>query len=108
MYLMGIDIGTSSLKTLVTDENGKVMAEAAEAYQFDSPRGGYSEQDPEVWWGACVRTIRACLEKVDASEVRALSFSGQMHGAVLLDSDEGDPPRRFFTTMREVLTRSSC
>ena len=88
MYLMGIDIGTSSLKTLVTDENGKVMAEAAEAYQFDSPRGGYSEQDPEVWWGACVRTIRACLEKVDASEVRALSFSGQMHGAVLLDSDK--------------------
>ena len=32
MYLMGIDIGTSSLKTLVTDENGKVMAEAAEAH----------------------------------------------------------------------------
>ena len=86
-YLMGIDLGTSSLKTLVVDENGTVAAEASEAYQFDSPKGGYSEQDPEVWWGACVRTIRQCLTKVKADEVKALSFSGQMHGAVLLDRD---------------------
>ena len=89
-HLMGIDLGTSSLKTLVTDENGHVVAEASEAYQFDSPHQGYSEQDPEVWWGACVRTIRKCLSKgtVKAEEVKALSFSGQMHGAVLLDSSK--------------------
>lgn len=86
---MGIDLGTSSLKTLVVDENGTVAAEASEAYQFDSPKGGYSEQDPEVWWGACVRTIRQCLTKVKADEVKALSFSGQMHGAVLLDREIG-------------------
>ncbi len=86
-YLMGIDLGTSSLKTLICDEEGHVCAQASEAYQFDSPRGGYSEQDPEVWWGACVRTIRKCLSSSDikADDVRALSFSGQMHGAVLLD-----------------------
>ena len=86
-YLMGIDIGTSSLKTLVTDESGHVMAQASEAYQFDSPHGGYAQQDPEVWWKACVRTIRKCLLEVKADEVKALSFSGQMHGAVLLDPD---------------------
>ncbi len=88
-YLMGIDLGTSSLKTLVADEKGKVVAEAAEAYQFDSPFGGYSEQDPEVWWRACVNTIRACLAQgtVKAEEIKALSFSGQMHGAVLLDAE---------------------
>ena len=84
-YLMGIDLGTSSLKTLVADEDGHVVAEASQAYQFDSPHGGYSEQDPEVWWDACVRTIRKCLSVVQADEVKALSFSGQMHGAVLLD-----------------------
>ena len=84
-YLMGIDLGTSSLKTLVADEYGHVVAEASQAYQFDSPRGGYSQQDPEVWWDACVRTIRKCLTFVKADEVKALSFSGQMHGAVLLD-----------------------
>ena len=89
-YLMGIDLGTSSLKTLVADEDGHVVAEAAEAYQFDSPYGGFSEQDPEVWWGACVRTIRRCLSEgaVKADEVKALSFSGQMHGAVLLDESK--------------------
>ena len=86
-YLMGIDIGTSSLKTLVTDESGHVMAQASEAYQFDSPHGGYAQQDPAVWWKACVRTIRKCLLEVKADEVKALSFSGQMHGAVLLDPD---------------------
>ncbi len=84
---MGIDLGTSSLKTLITDERGTVVAEAAQAYQFDSPHGGYSEQDPEVWWDACVKTIRACLAAgtVKAEDIKALSFSGQMHGAVLLD-----------------------
>ena len=86
-YLMGIDLGTSSLKTLICDEQGNVAAEASEAYQFDSPHGGYSEQDPEVWWNACVHTIRKCLsvDGIQAEDVRALSFSGQMHGAVLLD-----------------------
>ncbi len=86
-YLMGIDLGTSSLKTLVADEKGHVVAQASQAYQFDSPHGGYSEQDPEVWWNACVKTIRACLAggAVKADEIKALSFSGQMHGAVLLD-----------------------
>ncbi len=87
-YLMGIDLGTSSLKTIVVDESGRVAAECAQAYQFDSPRGGYSEQDPQVWWDACVKTIRGCLEKVPADKVKALSFSGQMHGAVLLDKDD--------------------
>ena len=89
-YLMGIDLGTSSLKTIITDESGHVAAEAAWAYQFDSPHGGYSEQDPGVWWDACVKTIRSCLSRISsgADEVKALSFSGQMHGAVLLDHSD--------------------
>ena len=86
-YLMGIDLGTSSLKTLVTDEAGRIQAQASRDYQFDAPRSGYAEQDPDVWWKACVDTVRDVLRITPASHIKALSFSGQMHGLVTLDKD---------------------
>ena len=88
-YLMGIDLGTSSLKTIIIDENGTVMAQSARAYQFASPHGGYAEHDPGEWWQACCETVRDTLAALGkpASEVKGVSFSGQMHGAVLLDKD---------------------
>ena len=57
-YLMGIDLGTSSLKTILMDENGSVITVANRSYQFDSPHPGYAEQHPDVWWDACVKTIQ--------------------------------------------------
>ena len=88
-YLMGIDLGTSSLKTIIIDEAGTVMAQSARPYQFASPFGGYAEHDPEEWWQACCTTVREALASLHApaSEVKGVSFSGQMHGAVLLDRD---------------------
>ena len=88
-YLMGIDLGTSSLKTIIIDEAGKVKAQSARPYQFASPFGGYAEHDPEEWWQACCSTVRGALTALGApaSEVKGVSFSGQMHGAVLLDKD---------------------
>ena len=88
-YLMGIDLGTSSLKTIIIDEVGNVKAQSARPYQFSSPCGGYAEHDPEEWWQACCATVRDCLAAcgAPASEVKGVSFSGQMHGAVLLDKD---------------------
>lgn len=86
-YLMGIDLGTSSLKTLIMDEDGQIKAVCASDYQFASPHNGYAEHDPKEWWDACCLTIRQALEKsgADPEEIAGLSFSGQMHGAVLLD-----------------------
>jgi len=86
---MGIDLGTSSLKTLLMDEDGRVKAICAQDYQFDSPLNGYAEQDPEVWWKACVKTVRDVLSKANTNpeEIAGVSFSGQMHGAVLLDEN---------------------
>ena len=95
-FLMGIDLGTSSLKTIVTDETGHIAAESSKSYQFSSPRVGYAEQDPQEWWEACCMTVRACIERlgmagycgrtVSASDIKGISFSGQMHGAVMLDA----------------------
>jgi xylulokinase len=88
-YLLGIDLGTSSLKSLLIDFAGNTIALESKDYQFDSPHPGYAEQDPEVWWRACVETVQAALHKsgIDAAEIAGVSFSGQMHGLVPLDEN---------------------
>lgn len=88
-YLLGIDLGTSSLKSILIAEDGEVKGLSAKAYQFASPYNGYAEHDPKEWWQACCETVRGVLKesKVPADEIRGLSFSGQMHGAVMLDAD---------------------
>lgn len=88
-HFIGIDLGTSSLKTLLVKETGEILALAARDYQFDSPYPGYAEQDPEIWWQACVATVREVMQKsaVDPRDIKSVSFSGQMHGLVTLDKD---------------------
>ncbi len=88
-YVMGIDIGTSGCKTILVDERGKVIASELEEYPLFSLRHGWSEQKPEDWWGAVVKTIRGITSKY-RSEIRALKgigLTGQMHGLVALDKD---------------------
>ncbi len=89
MYL-GLDCGTSGLKALLVDEEGAPVASATRAYSPDRPKPGWSEQDPDIWRAAmagAVADLRAAAPKaLDA--VRAIGFSGQMHGAVALDRSD--------------------
>jgi xylulokinase len=85
--LMGIDLGTSGLKTIVIEEKGKVLVEDKCSYSFDSPKSGYAEQDPDVWWNACKSTVTEVLNFCRSKDIAGLSFSGQMHGLVMLDSN---------------------
>ena len=89
-YLMGIDLGTSSLKVLIMNETGDVKAISAREYQFDTPQPGFAEQDTDVWWEACCVCIKSALLQLGAnpSEINGISFSGQMHGLVMLDRDQ--------------------
>ena len=83
-YLMGIDLGTSSLKVIVIDAEGNLKAQAARSHKFDSPEIGFAEQDVTVWWEACCAAVRQAIDLLGAPpEIKAVSFSGQMHGAVL-------------------------
>jgi xylulokinase len=88
-YLLGIDVGTSSMKTLLIDEEGNVVGSATELYPFETPKPLWSEQDPSHWWKATCQSIKRVLEDnwVDAKDVAALGLTGQMHGLVLLDKD---------------------
>lgn len=85
-YLMGLDVGTTGSKTLLIDEGGSVIASATVEYPMRTPHPLWAEQDPADWWQATVESIQSVLSDVDASEVKGLGLTGQMHGLVLLDS----------------------
>lgn len=89
MALIGLDVGTSSLKVVLVGEDGQVLGLASEAYPVLRPHPGWSEQDPTRWWGAAVTAIGRVLREqgVEGRDVRAIGLSGQMHGSVLLDGD---------------------
>ncbi len=84
---LGIDIGTSGTKTLAIDERGKILSEATECYPSYHPKPLWSEQEPEDWWQATVKTIRAVVAKgkLKPVDVKGIGLSGQMHGSVFLD-----------------------
>jgi xylulokinase len=86
-YALGLDLGTSSFKALIVDAAGQIQSASSRDYQFDSPRSGDAEQQTEVWWQACREAVREALAKsgLSAAEIKAVSFSGQMHGLVMLD-----------------------
>lgn len=87
-YLLGIDVGTTGTRALITDDSGVVAGAATVDHApFASPRTGWAEQHPDDWWRACRAAVPRVLETagLDASAIAAVGFSGQMHGATLLD-----------------------
>jgi xylulokinase len=89
MYLLGIDIGTSSVKTLVLDaETGTALTSATQEYPVYQPQPGYAEQDPADWWNAAAATVRTAVSEagIDTQAIAAIGLSGQMHGGVCLDA----------------------
>jgi xylulokinase len=91
MKLLGIDVGTGGTRAVVVDENGSVVASAtADHVPFASPQTGWAEQEPRDWWRATSEAVRAVLSQpeVSADGIACVGFSGQMHGAVLLDEGE--------------------
>jgi len=78
--LLGIDLGTSSVKVVAFAEAGVLKGVGMAEYPILTPRLGYAEQDPEEWWRATIIAVRKALEKVDHPEILGIGFSGQMHG----------------------------
>lgn len=93
MYILGIDTGTQATKTIVFDlESAKVIAESSKSYgMIDGLPDGYCEQDPAEWIRAVDFTIKACLKQLgdESLRVAAIGVSGQQHGLVVLDKENG-------------------
>lgn len=92
-YLLGIDVGSSSVKaSLVEVRSGKTKL-ASQSPSDEMPmlslQSGWAEQDPEMWWGHVVKSVRSCIEKSDipASQILAIGISYQMHGLVVVGKD---------------------
>lgn len=88
MLFCGIDISTTATKALLINEQGDVIAIASSEYPFETPRPLWSEQHPDLWWGAVQKVLRAVIEQrgIQPSQIGALGLTGQMHGLVLLDT----------------------
>lgn len=86
-YLVGIDLGTSSVKTIIMDPDGKIIGFGQENYEVQTPSIGYAEQDIELLWEATARTIKLAITSgnINPSAIKGIGLSGQMHGLVLLD-----------------------
>ncbi len=81
-------MGTGGTRAIVVDDRGCLVSSATEEHQpFTSPQIGWAEQHPEDWWRACCIAVRKALAGANLSgkEIACVGFSGQMHGAVLLD-----------------------
>jgi xylulokinase len=82
--LVGLDVGTTGLKALAISPGGEVVASAEEEYPLSTPEPGWAEQEPETWW----RAAESALTRLSVGEVAGIGLSGQMHGLVVLDSEE--------------------
>ena len=88
MLYIGIDLGTSAVKLLLMDENGKIHNIVSKEYPLYFPHPGWSEQEPEDWYVQTMTGIEELISDCDKSQIAGISFGGQMHGLVVLDDQD--------------------
>ncbi len=88
MLYVGVDLGTSSIKLLLMEENGDIKNIVTREYPLYFPKPGWSEQNPEDWYSALIDGVRELVKDCDRNQIEGISFSGQMHGMVILDEKD--------------------
>lgn len=88
MNFIGIDLGTSSVKLILTDDAGKILRTVSREYPLSFPHPGWSEQDPADWWRQTCDGLRELTCGIPAGEIAGLGIGGQMHGLVALDEND--------------------
>lgn len=88
MLYIGVDLGTSAVKLLLMDGEGTIQKIVTKEYPLFFPHPGWSEQRPEDWFAQSMEGIKELTAECDKKEVAGISFGGQMHGLVALDSED--------------------
>ncbi|HML35927.1 MAG TPA: xylulokinase [Bacillota bacterium] len=90
MQYIGIDLGTSSVKLLLMEADGTVLASISKEYPVSYPKQGWSEQNPEDWLRQSLSGLKELLEteRADKARIRGIGVGGQMHGLVALDEND--------------------
>ena len=88
MLYIGVDLGTSAVKLLLMNEDGKIENIASREYPLYFPNPGWSEQNPQDWFEQSMEGIKELLAGYPKEEVAGISFGGQMHGLVVLDEQD--------------------
>ena len=88
MLYIGVDLGTSAVKLLLMESEGKIVNIVSKEYPICFPHPGWSEQRPEDWYEQTMLGMKELLLGADKSQVAGISFGGQMHGLVILDKED--------------------
>lgn len=107
-YVIGIDLGTSAVKVLLINQRGEVCQEISKSYPLIQEKTGYSEQDPEEWVEKTKDALSILVDQFegDVQDIEGISFSGQMHGLVLID--EKHEPLRNAILWNDTRTTKQC
>lgn len=85
-YYIGIDVGTSSVKITLIDQDGNIICQSGNDHLIDQPRSGWKEIDPEIWFRVIDAAMPSLLGKIDREDVEGIGVTGQMHTTCYLDS----------------------
>ena len=85
---IGVDLGTSALKLLLMDAEGRILNMISKEYPLEFPKSGWSQQDPEDWARAVMEGVPELLKGFNGSDVVGIGCGGQMHGLVILDEKD--------------------
>ena len=85
-YVLGIDIGTGSVKAVAVDLQGQSFEVSQHHYSFSAPKPGYHEQDPELIWNAFSTSIKDIIDKI-GTQPSAISLSSAMHSFIVVDEN---------------------
>ena len=88
MYYIGVDLGTSAVKLLLMDGEGKICKIVSKEYPLYFPHPGWSEQNPTDWFTQSMEGIKELTQDIDKSQVAGIGCGGQMHGLVTLDEKD--------------------
>ena len=93
-YVLGIDIGTTSVKTVLLSSGGKMVAEATRAHNLLSLHRNWAEERADIWWSNAVETVRDIGEQIPGclDQVVCIGTSGMVPAIVMLD-ENGEPVR---------------